>query len=116
MRKDVRMGFGVGGVLLAVIIASVLIIHRNKSNNKAVAFDPGKTAVAPTNDATAPDATPKASDNTTDATGAQPIARVEPTTVTPAAQDAPKSPADDATDKTGARWDCLLYTSDAADE
>src|SRR5258708_1473823 len=105
MRKDVRMGFGVGGVLLAVIIASVLIIHRNKNSNKAGAFDPGKTAVAPTNDATPPDAAPKASENSSDATGAQPIARVEPTTITPAVPDAPKLPADDATDKTGARWD-----------
>ena len=37
MRRDVRMGFGVGGVLLAVIIVAVLVFHRN--HNKAVAFD-----------------------------------------------------------------------------
>jgi nucleoid-associated protein YgaU len=37
MRKDMRMGFGVGGVLLAVIIIAILVIHRNQ--NKSVAFD-----------------------------------------------------------------------------
>ena len=45
MRKDVRLGFGVGGVLLAVIIVAVLVLHRNQ--NKPVAFDgSGKTAAA----------------------------------------------------------------------
>jgi len=39
MRRDVRMGFAVGGVLLAVIIVAFLAIHRN--HNKAVAFDKG---------------------------------------------------------------------------
>ena len=100
MRKDVRMGFSVGGVLLAVIIASVLIIHRNKSSNKAVAFDPGKSAVAPANDATPLDASSKASENTTDATGAQPITRVNRRRL-PRRFKTPKSPVNDATDKTG---------------
>jgi len=40
MRKDVRMGFAVGGVLLAVVIVAVLVMHRNKNPNK-VAFGPG---------------------------------------------------------------------------
>jgi len=34
------MGFAVGGVMLAVIIVAILVIHRNQ-NNKAVAFDKG---------------------------------------------------------------------------
>ena len=46
MRKDVRMGFAVGGVLLAVIIVAVLVMHRNKNQNNAVAFDPGKSSTA----------------------------------------------------------------------
>jgi nucleoid-associated protein YgaU len=37
MRRDVKMGFGVGGVLLAVIIVAVLVVHRNQ--NKRVSFD-----------------------------------------------------------------------------
>ena len=38
--RDVRMGFAVGGVLLAVLIVAFLAIHRNQ-NNKTVAFDKG---------------------------------------------------------------------------
>lgn len=44
MRKDVRIGFAVGGVLLAVIIVAVLVIHRNKNN--AVTFDKGTDSSA----------------------------------------------------------------------
>ena len=39
MRKDVRMGFAVGGVLLAVIIVAVLVMHRNKNQGNKVALD-----------------------------------------------------------------------------
>ena len=47
MRKDVRMGFAVGGVLLAVIIVAVLVVHRNKNQNKSVTIDlTGKSAPA----------------------------------------------------------------------
>jgi nucleoid-associated protein YgaU len=46
MRRDVRMGFAVGGVLLAVIIVAFLAIHRN--HNKAVAFDKGSGDAADT--------------------------------------------------------------------
>lgn len=45
MRKDVRLGFAVGGVLLAVIIVAVLVVHRNKNQGNKVALDlSGKTA------------------------------------------------------------------------
>lgn len=45
MRKDVRMGFAVGGVLFAVIIVAVLIVHHNKNRAKAVGIDlSGKAA------------------------------------------------------------------------
>jgi nucleoid-associated protein YgaU len=46
MRKDVKLGFGVGGILLAVIIVAVLVVHRN--HNKAVTFDTTGKAAAPT--------------------------------------------------------------------
>jgi nucleoid-associated protein YgaU len=41
------MGFAVGGVLLAVIIVAVLVVHRNKNHNKSVTIDlTGKSAPA----------------------------------------------------------------------
>jgi len=57
MRRDVRLGFGVGGILLAVIIVAVLVVHRN--HNKPVAFDTSGKAAGPTDssgglDVTAP--------------------------------------------------------------
>lgn len=47
MRKDVRMGFAVGGVLLAVIIVAVLVVHHSKNQTKTVGLDlTGKSAPA----------------------------------------------------------------------
>jgi nucleoid-associated protein YgaU len=120
MRKDVRMGFAVGGVLLAVIIVAVLVIHRNHNNSKVVAFDPGKGSAAPagaTNDPAAPDVTPaKAPDAPTELAAANvPAANVPPVAAhedaaTPTSEQ-PKAPTDDATDKSGARWDALFAST-----
>src|SRR5690242_7860112 len=46
MRKDVRLGFAVGGVLLAVIVVAVLVLHRAPKQDNTVVIDktgPGAT-------------------------------------------------------------------------
>src|SRR5258708_7841966 len=73
MRKDVRIGFAVGGVLLAVIIVAVLVIHRNKNNGGSVAFDPGKGTAAAAVDQGPADGTPKTGD-----AAAEPVAPAQP--------------------------------------
>jgi nucleoid-associated protein YgaU len=109
MRKDVRMGFAVGGVLLAVLVVAILVFHHGKNADKAVAFDAGgKSSVTTGADVNPPDSTPR-----TDAAG--------PTDVGPGTPAAPanpsteqKAPADDSAQKGGARWDAL-FASTAAD-
>jgi nucleoid-associated protein YgaU len=54
------MGFGVGGVLLAVIIVAVLVVHRN--HNKAVVFDTSGKAASPTDSGSGIDANPSPAD------------------------------------------------------
>lgn len=112
MRKDVRMGFAVGGVLLAVLVVAILFLHRNKNAGQAVAFDSGgKPAVASGNEQPAPDAT-QTPDNAQPATAAPaPTPTPAPANNTPAE---PKTPADDPGQKSGTRWD-QLFASTAED-
>lgn len=115
MRKDVRMGFAVGGVLLAVIIVAVLVMHRNKNSSNTVSFAQGTgspAAVSPSNvDNTAIDVTSPG--------GASPDAKSDSS---PPSQKGP-SPADrakatprsgDEDSATGRRWD-MLFASTADD-
>ena len=111
MRKDVRLGFAVGGVMLAVIIVAVLVIHRNKNSVKPVAFDAGKGAAASTNDAAAVDV------------GAKPGETSAPDAVTPPVAATPREavasnpdakPAqDDQAQKDATRWDALFASTSA---
>lgn len=113
MRKDVRMGFAVGGVLLAVLVVAILFFHHNKNADRAVAFDSGgKPAVASGNDQPAAD------------TGSGPSDTAPPTTAAPTQTPAPasatngpadtKAPADEVAQKGGSQWD-LLFASTADD-
>jgi nucleoid-associated protein YgaU len=112
MRKDVRMGFAVGGVLLAVLVVAILVFHRGKNADKAVAFDAGgKQSVATGSDVSQPD--PGTSTETTALTDVGPAAA--PTPPAPANNSTEqKPPADDSTQKGGAQWDAL-FASTAAD-
>lgn len=67
MRRDVKMGFGVGGVLLAVIIVAVLVIHRNQNKEQvrldttgkaATGVDPGLDVTGPADSAKPADSSP----------------------------------------------------------
>lgn len=113
MRKDVRMGFAVGGVLLAVLVVAILVFHRNKNADKAVAFDSGgKALVPPANGDSNP---PEAADNkvvgvapTDSGTAAQP-----PAPAPANGSSEPKAPAEDSTQKGGAQWDALFASTSA---
>lgn len=121
MRKDVRMGFAVGGVLLAVIIVAVLFFHHNKNGGKAVAFDAadgGKNAVsAGPIDTGAPDPSARTGDAGGPAAAPTPI---DSHPLTPAsssdkgdAKAGAGAGAADPADK-GDKWD-MLFSSSAAD-
>lgn len=115
MRKDVRMGFAVGGVLLAVLVVAILVFHRGKNADKAVAFDAGgKSAVTTGTDLNGPDSTPH-----TDTAGLTDVGPGTPATPAAAANSVSgsteqKAPADDSAQKGGAQWDAL-FASTAAD-
>jgi nucleoid-associated protein YgaU len=109
MRKDVRMGFAVGGVLLAVLVVAILVFHHNKNADKTVAFDSGgKGSVAPANDLTTPDSAPRPDGTPPGDSG--------PSAPAPAPADGSsesKPPADDSTQKGGAQWDALFASTSA---
>jgi len=117
MRKDVRMGFAVGGVLLAVIIVAVLVVHRNHTN-KGVVFNPGTGQPASPGDqggvdVTPPSDNPKPGDqgqspaqNAVPKSDSSTLARTADPKDAPARQN-PESAAGD-------RWDAL-FASNAAD-
>lgn len=114
MRKDVRMGFAVGGVLLAVLVVAILVFHRGKNAGKAVAFDAGgKSAVTTGTDVSGPDSTPHP-----DTPGPTDVGPGTPATAAPANTSTnsteQKAPADDSAQKGGAQWDAL-FASTAAD-
>jgi len=115
MRKDVRMGFAVGGVLLAVIIVAVLVMHRNKNSNKTVAFDQGigSTAGGASNADGAAIDVASAGGASSDAKGdsSPPPSQKQPNPAQKAKAPAPSSD-DDST--TGRRWD-MLFASTADD-
>jgi len=106
MRKDVRMGFSVGAVLLAVIIVAVLVIHRGK-NNKTLAIDTKGTANAPAEqspiDVDKPSPGAEAGDRNSEPAG--PVAR----------PDTPKESTEvdpPETSHRGNQWDALFATAD----
>jgi nucleoid-associated protein YgaU len=116
MRKDVRMGFGVGGVLLTVLVVAILFFHRTKNADKAVAFDTGgKPAVGSGTDLSATDVTP-APDGTASAAASNTSAPVStaPPANAPSSETKPPAPPDDSVQKSGAKWDSL-FASTAAD-
>lgn len=111
MRKDVRLGFSVGALLLAVIIVAVLVIHRGKNNDKSVALDAGKNAAPSSNDAGPIDVGVKpAPDSQGAASGSTPGEREEAA----GARDSGISGASDAPARSGSQWD-QLFQSTAAD-
>lgn len=115
MRKDVRMGFAVGGVLLAVIIVAVLVMHRNKNTKNTVTFESGSgSATGPqsSSDGTAIDVT-STGGASSDAKGdsSPPPSQKQPNPAQKARASAPSSD-DDST--TGRRWD-MLFASTADD-
>jgi nucleoid-associated protein YgaU len=111
MRKDVRLGFSVGALLLAVIIVAVLVIHRGKNNDKSVALDAGKSAAPSSNDAGPIDVGAKpAPDAQGAAVGGGPGDREEAA----GPRDSGTSGASDAGARSGSQWD-QLFQSTAAD-
>lgn len=109
MRKDVRMGFAVGGIMLAVIIVAVLVIHRNKNAGKTVAFDPGKPAVSG-GDVPLPDATSaRPADAPADAAISPAPAVPEKPPVAAAPEPRPAQEERAARDET--RWDALFAST-----
>jgi nucleoid-associated protein YgaU len=108
MRRDVRMGFAVGGVLLAVIIVAFLAIHRN--HKQAVAFDKGTGDGSP--DASSVDVNGSAPD-ATKAGAPNPSAALDSTSAKMA--DKPgdaKSPAAAEGEKADSdRWDALFAST-----
>lgn len=116
MRKDVRMGFAVGGVLLAVIIVAVLVMHRNKTRDNKVALDlTGKSA--PSGEATDVDVIPPSSNAAQNnaqsgtAPAEQPRTGGEGNGAKPVD---PQRPAPDAGGAAADRWN-QLFVSTAAD-
>ena len=110
MRKDVRMGFAVGGVLLAVLVVAILVFHRGKNSEKAVAFDAGgKSSVAPAGDLNTGDT--QARTDTAGPTDVGPAAAqpTSPSSTNPPADQ--KTPADDSAQKGGAQWDALFAST-----
>lgn len=111
MRKDVRMGFAVGGVLLTVLVVAILVFHHSKNPDKAVAFDSGgKSAVSSGTDLAATDSAPPPDGASGTVTSPAPAPA-------PAAGNAPsenKAPSDAPPDKGASRWDAL-FASTAAD-
>ena len=111
MRKDVRMGFAVGGVLLAVLVVAVLVFHRNKNANKAVSLDtdPGKNP-APVIDTAPPDLSANKAADAPAAPrqiDAQPLSPAEPAGKAKAEQG---SAAGEPTDKAD-KWDALFNST-----
>ena len=106
MRRDVRMGFAVGGVLLAVIIVAFLAIHRN--HNKAVAFDKGTGDASA--DTTSVDVNASAVDTNRPAppgTGA-----MQESTAAKIAAEKPADPKPSEAEKAdGDRWDALFAST-----
>lgn len=114
MRKDVRMGFAVGGVLLAVIIVAVLVMHRNKNSNKTVTFEQGggsATAGSSTNADSAIDVT-NPGGAASDAKGDSSAPSQKEPSPAEKAKATARSSDDDST--TGRRWD-MLFASTADD-
>ena len=110
MRKDVRLGLAVGGVLLAVILVGIIVGHQKKNE---VGLDQGKGIVKPPDDSgsgldvTAPSKDTKAEPN--DASHSSPAP--------PAAHDPQREPTDKGDDGDKApskQWD-LLFASSAQD-
>lgn len=112
MRKDVRMGFAVGGVLLAVIIVAVLVIHRNKNSNNTVSSAQGTGSPA----AGSPSNVENTAIDVTSPGGASPDAKSDsspPSQKGPSpAKATPRSGDEDSA--TGRRWD-MLFASTADD-
>jgi nucleoid-associated protein YgaU len=117
MRKDMRMGFGVGGVLLAVIIVAILVIHRNQ--NKSVAFDKNG---APTGEVTTIDANNAqpgqplaATDDGTSLKPADPVASgAKPNEIKTVADGKAAGVVDDSIKSDGTQWDRLFASSSDA--
>lgn len=114
MRKDVRMGFAVGGVLLAVLVVAVLVFHRNKNANKAVSLDtdPGKNA-GQVIDTGTPDVSTKAADAPTAAAptpiNPQPLTSAQPDAQ--ATRDPKLAAGGDQAEKGGDKWDALFNST-----
>lgn len=115
MRKDVRMGFAVGGVLLAVLVVAILVFHRSKNTDRTVVFDTGgKPAVSSAADAATGDTSPLP-DSASPAVGSSvqsPAPAPAPAAGNPATEHKPTT--DAPVDKGGAKWD-ELFASTAAD-
>lgn len=111
MRKDVRMGFAVGGVLLAVLVVAILFFHHNKNAGQAVAFDSGgKPAIAPGGDQPSADSTSAATDSAQSTTATPtPAPAAAPAANVPADS---KTPADETNaPKGGNQWDALFAST-----
>ena len=110
MRKDVRMGFAVGGVLLAVIIVAVLVVHRNH-NPKTVAFDSGQgtssSSTPNTTDVTAPNTPDKSADSPAPQAPAADRPAIPPKTQGPS-DSSPPAASEKAADT---RWDALFAST-----
>jgi nucleoid-associated protein YgaU len=104
MRKEVRLGFGLGGVMLAIIIVAVLVLHKNK--NGAVAFDKGTPAAA-TDGSGAATADPAAA-KSTDAADASAAAPASAGATTPASPAADLATAAKAPTAAADHWDALF--------
>lgn len=116
MRKDVRMGFAVGGVLLAVIVVAVLVFHHNKNTGKAVALDTDQAKNAGPIDAGPTDAAPPAQAANAPTADPKPIESQPLSPAQLAAKDGTDSKAAStgSAEKGGDKWD-TLFNSTAED-
>ncbi|HWE96188.1 MAG TPA: LysM peptidoglycan-binding domain-containing protein [Tepidisphaeraceae bacterium] len=117
MRKEVKIGTAIGGVLVAVIVVSALVNKGNSKKHDAVVLDTGKPAAGTGDQTGTPDHTP-AGDPASVARPADPVPPSHDTTgdapaggqVTPPA--APTHPDDSAdashSPKSGTNWQILL--------
>ena len=115
MRKDMRLGFGVGGVLLAVIIVAILVIHRNQG--KTVAFEKNGAATSETSTIDANNVQPGlpttgGADDSTNLKPADPLPSA-PKAADPKTQLEPRpaSVADDSVKTDATQWDRLFASS-----
>lgn len=111
MRKDVRLGFAVSGILLAVIIVAVLVIHRNHTSNKTVAFDTGGHQDASTDAAAPADSSARTDAGASTAAPGAASSGQDSSASSNTDADAHPAPTADAADKTATRWDALFAST-----